>query len=250
MTHQEYIHKVPGSKMAVLMIHGIVGSPNHFRPFMDLFPKDWSVYNLLLDGHGSGVDAFAAASMEKWKAQVFARLEELLKNGNRVIILGHSMGCLLAIRCALRYPDGVSRLFLLSTPVRLRIPLSTVMSVIRIGLGRVRPQDLAAQAMQADGGVALEAGVWKYISWTPRFIELLREMAVTEKLLPRLAVPAEAFHGIHDELLSEKSCTVMERKGRIPCTKLSNSGHFHYGEADLALLRERLSRLIAEQSSQ
>lgn len=248
MAHQEFIRKVPGSKMAVLLIHGIVGSPNHFRPFMDLFPEDWSVYNLLLDGHGSDVKAFASTSMEKWRAQVLAQLEELLENGSRVMIVGHSMGCLLAIRCALQHPDRVCGLFLLSTPLRLRIPLATVVSVMRIGLGRVRPQDAVARAMQADGGVALEAGIWKYISWTPRFIELLREMAVLEKLLCRLTVPAEAFHGSHDELVSEKSCRVLEKKAGIPCTSLPNSGHFHYETEDLALVRERLARLIAEQS--
>lgn len=69
--HEEYIRKIPGSKMAVLMIHGIAGTPDHFKPFVSLFPDDWSVYNILLDGHGGGVKDFSATSMEKWKKQVF-----------------------------------------------------------------------------------------------------------------------------------------------------------------------------------
>jgi len=242
--HEEYIRKIPGSKMAVLMIHGIVGSSNHFKPFVSLFPDDWSVYNILLDGHGGCVKDFAATSMEKWKNQVFSRLEEILENSDRVMILGHSMGCLFAVQAAVRYPDRVAQLFLLSIPLRLRIPISTVMATMRIAFGKVRPQDTVALAMQADGGVALEKGFWKYIPWTPRFIELLLEMRRTERLLPRLTVPTEVYHGMHDELVGEGSCKMLEKHTQARCVRLPDSGHFRYGGEDLPLLKRNLEKLI------
>ena len=34
--HEEYIRDVPGSDTAVLFIHGILGTPNHFRRFLSL----------------------------------------------------------------------------------------------------------------------------------------------------------------------------------------------------------------------
>ena len=244
--HEEYIRKVPGSKMAVLMIHGIVGTPNHFKPFLSLFPEDWTVYNILLDGHGRDVKAFAQTSMEKWKKQVFSCVEEILQNSDRVVILGHSMGCLLAVQAAVRYPDRVAQLFLLSIPLRLRIPLSTVVATMRLGLGKVRPQDTVAMVMRADGGVALEKGFWKYIPWTPRFAELLLEMRRTEKILPRLAVPTEAYHGMHDELVSEGSCKVLEKKTAARCIRLPDSGHFRYEGADLPVLKRNLEKLIEQ----
>lgn len=242
--HEEYIRKVPGSKMAVLMIHGIVGTPDHFKPFLPLFPDDWSVYNILLDGHGSDVKAFGQTSMKKWKDQVFSCMEEILQNSDQVMIIGHSMGCLFAVRSAVRYPDRVAQLFLLSIPLRLRIPLSTVVATMRIAFGKVRPRDAAAMAMQADGGVALEKGFWRYIPWTPRFAELLLEMRRTEKLLPRLAVPTEAYHGMHDELVSEGSCRVLEKHTQARCIRLPDSGHFRYGGGDLSLLKCNLEKLI------
>lgn len=246
--HEEYIRKVPGSGMAVLLIHGIVGTPDHFKPFLSLFPDDWSVYNILLDGHGQDVKAFAQTSMEKWKDQVFSCLEEILQNSHRVMIIGHSMGCLFAVQAAVRYPDRVAQLFLLSIPLRLRIPLSTVMATMRIAFGKVRPQDTVARAMQQDGGVALEKGFWKYIPWTPRFIELLLEMRRTEKMLPRLAVPTEAYHGMQDELVSEGSCKVLEKKTQAMCIRLPDSGHFRYEGEDLSLLQNRLKALIEQYS--
>lgn len=242
--HEEYIRKIPGSKMAVLMIHGIVGSPNHFKSFVPLFPEDWSVYNILLDGHGSDVKAFGQTSMKKWKNQVFSRLEEILQNSDQVMIIGHSMGCLFAVQAAVQYPDRVAQLFLLSIPLRLRIPLPTVMATMRLGLGKVRPQDTIAIAMCSDGGVALEKGFWKYIPWTPRFAELLLEMRRTEKMLPRLAVPTEAYHGMHDELVSEQSCKVLEKQTQARCIRLPDSGHFRYEGQDLPLLMCNMEKLI------
>ena len=78
MAHKPIKRIVPGAKTAVILCHGIMGSPDHFRHFLPLIPEDWSVCCLLLDGHGKGVMDFAHSSMDKWKAQVFAQLRELM----------------------------------------------------------------------------------------------------------------------------------------------------------------------------
>ena len=38
-------------KNAVLLIHGIAGSPGHFRELIPAIPETYSIYNILLDGH-------------------------------------------------------------------------------------------------------------------------------------------------------------------------------------------------------
>ena len=78
MNHQEYRRMIPGSDTAVLMIHGIVGTPHHFDNLLPLIPENWSVVNLLLEGHGQGAAEFGAASMERWKGQVSRELDGLL----------------------------------------------------------------------------------------------------------------------------------------------------------------------------
>ena len=68
--HRTYARIVPGAGTAVLMVHGIVGTPRHFDWLIPEFDETWSVYNILLDGHGGSVDDFAETSMKKWKEQV------------------------------------------------------------------------------------------------------------------------------------------------------------------------------------
>ena len=57
---------LPGAACAVLFVHGILGSPAQFAPFLPLVPQDWSFCNLLLQGHGGGARDFSAASMAVW----------------------------------------------------------------------------------------------------------------------------------------------------------------------------------------
>ena len=76
MKHQEYIRLVPGAKTAVLFIHGIMGTPDHFLDLIPHVPRDWSVCNILLPGHGKSVSDFGASSMDQWRSranQVFEK---------------------------------------------------------------------------------------------------------------------------------------------------------------------------------
>ena len=97
MKHHEYIKVVDGGNTAVLMIHGIFGTPRHFDDIVDLVPQEWSVYNILLDGHGKGVKDFAHTSMDKWKQQVDKMMAELYDKYDNIYLIGHSMGTLLSL---------------------------------------------------------------------------------------------------------------------------------------------------------
>ena len=117
MNHEPYFRKGTGCN-AVLLIHGIAGSPAHFRDLVPVIPETFSVYNILLDGHSGSVDNFSRSSMAKWKAQVTATLHTLFDRHEKVVIVAHSMGTLFAIQAATRHPDRISRLFLLAVPTR------------------------------------------------------------------------------------------------------------------------------------
>ena len=68
--HREYKRIVRGADRAILFVHGIVGTPNHFRDLVPLVPESISVYNILLDGHGKGVTDFSRTSLQKWRKRL------------------------------------------------------------------------------------------------------------------------------------------------------------------------------------
>ena len=235
MEHKEYIRVVPGSKYAVLMIHGIVGTPKHFEAFLPLVPEDWTLYNLLLDGHGKGVKEFSQTSMKKWKAQVNARVEEILETHDTLVIAAHSMGCLFAVQTAIRHPEQVKRLFLLAIPLRPFVKPATALASVKAALGFTGSK--MTREILADSGVKLTKNLFAYLGWIPRFWELLVEVGATRKLLPRLQTPAVAFVSRKDELVAFSTRKDLQDHPWIETVILPDSGHFAYGEKDLELLK-------------
>ena len=244
MDHREYIRDVEGSPVAVLMIHGIAGTPAHFRDLIPVIPENWTVHNILLDGHGKRVEDFGKTSMKKWKAQANAAVKELLSKHEKLLIVAHSMGTLFAIQAAIDHPDRIPALFLLAAPMRPWVRFSTVQASFRISGGRLRKDDTAAYNMINGTSIQLDQGFWKYIPWMPRMAELLVEIRRVRKQLPRLTVPTQTYQSVVDELVSDRACRVLEKNNCIQITRLYSSGHFAYGEEDIKLLQTELVALI------
>ena len=231
MDHAAYKRIVPGADTAVLFIHGILGTPNHFRdliPLVQLVPESWSVHNLLLDGHGGTVDDFSGSSMERWRTQVKAAFLELARTHKRVMITAHSMGTLFAIQLAVEFPERIPFLFLLGVPLRPWLRLGMMRDCIRMPLGRLEPESVLWKATS----IVTTPKLWKYLGWVPRYLELFREIAATEKLLCRLAVPCTAYQSRRDELVSNLTRAVLERSGVMTVRQLQDSTHFSYSPAD------------------
>ena len=240
--HNEFLRDTD-SDLAVLMIHGIVGSPAHFKNLIDVIPEDITLRNILLDGHGKGVSDFGRSSMKKWKAQVSAEVEALFKAHSKVFIVAHSMGTLFAIGEAIKNPDKICGLFLLSVPSRPHVRFSTVITSLKAMWGG-KGEDV--ERMLADTSIKLSPYLWKYISWIPRYIELLAEISRIRKLLPNLKVRTKTFQSRTDELVSFRSVKDLENHPYIHNTVLYNSGHFAYGHDDTELLRAELKKCINE----
>ena len=243
MAHEEYIREIPGSRQAVVMVHGILGTPDHFRDFIPLIPEDWSVYNILLDGHGTGVSDFSRSCMKKWKAQFTALLDDVLERHDRVILAAHSMGTLFAIQEAVRRPEKIKSLFLLQTPLRPWLKLRYACYAVLMPFG-ILPE--AAVDMSRGTSVGLDIRLWKYIGWVPRFLELFSECRKTRKLLGRLTVPCRIYQCQKDEMVSMRTCKDLNKHPHLQVTVLPDSGHFAYHGADAQLLRSEFSEIFTE----
>ena len=231
MEHAEYRKMVPGADTAVLFIHGILGTPNHFRdliPLVQLVPENWSIHNLLLDGHGGSVEDFAGSSMEKWKNQVKQSFKELSVNHKHVVIVAHSMGTLFAIQLAAEVPERIPFLFLLGVPLRPHMRFRMIGDCLRMAFGTLPDDSVLWKATSVNATNQL----WKYIRWIPRYLELFREMIITERVMNQLKVPCTAYQSQKDELVSNLTYRVLVRSGVLTVHQLSNSTHFLYTPAD------------------
>lgn len=245
MEHKEYKRIVSEAETAVLFIHGIAGTPNHFKDFLSLVPKEFSVYNLLLDGHGGKTEDFSRTSMKKWEKRVDFAVSELLKNHKKIFIVAHSLGTLLAIEQAVK-ERRIEKLFLLAVPIKLFVKPVALFSAFRIYLGKVPESDEKLVAMKNCCGIELSKNLFKYLGWIPRFLELFGKISETRKIIGNLKTDYMIFQSFEDELVSKKSIKYLEEKTFASINVLENSGHYYYEKKDFDYLLGEFKKFICE----
>ncbi|MBQ5327578.1 MAG: alpha/beta fold hydrolase [Oscillospiraceae bacterium] len=245
MEHKEYKRIVPEAETAVLFIHGIVGTPNHFKDFLPLVPKEFSVYNILLDGHGGKTEDFSKTSMKKWENQVDFTVSDLLKTHEKIIIVAHSLGTLLAIEQAVK-ERRIEKLFLLAVPIKLFVKPVALFSAFRIYLGKVPESNEKLVAMKNCCGIELSKNLLKYLGWIPRFLELFGKISETRKIIGNLKKDCMIFQSFGDELVSKKSIKYLEEKTFASINVLEKSGHYYYEKNDFDYLLGELRKFICE----
>lgn len=249
MEHQETVRIVPGADTAVLLIHGIVGTPRHFRkliPLEQAIPDDWSVYNLCLPGHGAGVMDFANSSMNQWRGYANQVFDSLAQNHNRVIVVGHSMGTLFAIQLGLKAPEKIPLLFLLAVPLRPWVRPSCAVTCLRLVFHRIREDRPMEAALRDACGSRTTLKLWQYLAWIPRFLELFGEIYRTEKVMDNLQIPCVAWQSELDELVMNRSYRVLKKHGIAQVHNLPRSSHFYYDSEDKERVLSDFRRLCAD----
>ncbi len=244
MEHKEYLRIESSASIAILFIHGIVGTPNHFNPFIPLIPSTVSVYNLLLDGHGKGVTDFSRTSMKKWEEQVEKAVTQLSETHEKIYIVAHSMGSLFAIEQALKN-NKVSKLFLLAVPLKIFLKPQMFLNSIKVYFNKIQPDDKTALAAKNCYGIEPDKNPFDYIGWIPRFLELFAKIRTVRKMINLLKVPCFVYQSNNDELVSKQSIKYFSNNLTVSVTGLKNSGHYYYDENDFDFLLKEFKKFVS-----
>lgn len=245
MDHKEYVRICDNSNIAILFVHGIVGTPNHFTEFISLVPESVSVYNLLLDGHGKGVRDFAKTSMKKWETQVASVVEGLSLTHEKIYIVAHSLGTLLAIDQAIK-AKKVCKLFLLAVPLRLSLKPKMLINSLKVYLDKIRFDDYEALAAKESYGIGKDKNPFHYIGWIPRFLELFAKIRKTRQVVHLLNTPCLVYQSKKDEMVSKGSKKYFENKPNSKVSELKNSGHYYYDREAFDFLITEFKKMLNE----
>lgn len=101
----------------VLLIHGFTGGSFELRPLQNFLSSrtDWKLVIPQLPGHGTSL-SLRQTSAESWLMEAELALRKLRKEVDRVYVIGFSMGGLIALYLAMRYP--IDKLVLLSAAAK------------------------------------------------------------------------------------------------------------------------------------
>lgn len=241
--HSEFHRIVPGAETAILMVHGIVGTPRHFDFLLEAIPENISVVNILLPGHGGTVQDFAKASMKQWKEKVENHMSALCRTHQRVIVVAHSMGTLLTAEAAEKHPKVKSFLFI-NVPLRVWVAPKLIPSALRWSFGCLIPGHPTDEGLRIAASVQPDKLLWRYLSWLPRFWELLVLCRQSRKRFETLTLPAFAFQSYDDELVRRSTSRHLLKNPAIGHIMLQNCGHLAYPPEAQKQMRDALTNLL------
>lgn len=106
------------AQKACLLIHGFSGTPTEMLSLGEaLAAQGIRIYGMTLAGHNSSPEALLQNGGKQWLASVETSLAQLTRY-HQVFVAGLSMGGVLSLLLAIRYPKRISGVIALSTPTR------------------------------------------------------------------------------------------------------------------------------------
>lgn len=228
--HQPFFNEVSDAKGVVLFIHGIAEGPYQFKDLSNIAnEKGYSTYAILLPGHGGTAENFSRINKRRWINCVEQTISRLIKDYHEVVVVGHSMGCLLTLLTSLNYPQ-IKKAFLISTPLKVKLSARGLKYSLKVARGKVEEDDLYAITLYRAWSIQRAKHLMTYLRWIPRYLDLFSLIRQTNKQLKQIKTPLAIVHCKDDEFVSDQSIRVF--KTRLKCDydilKLYKSGHFYF----------------------
>ena len=163
-------YEVFGRGKPVILLHGWLGSWRYWMPTMEALAQDYRTYALDFWGFGDSDKPGDIYSIDDYIELVQDFMDGL--GISDVALVGHSLGGVVALRIALEYPQRVTKLVLVDTPIQ-GTSLSGSLKLVRSPFSRVlaRPRTLIGLWMRALKRVSGD--------WTEMYDEIVED---TDKL--------------------------------------------------------------------
>lgn len=112
----ELYYEIHGEGQPLILLHGGVGAIEMFGPVLPLLAEGRQVIGVDLQAHGRTADIDRPMAFEAMADDVAALMEHL--GFGKADVMGYSLGGGVALQTAIRHPEAVRRLVLVSTPFR------------------------------------------------------------------------------------------------------------------------------------
>jgi carboxylesterase len=189
----------PGSRVSVLLIHGLGGTPFEMRYLGErLAASGVRVCGVRLAGHAGAPEELGAATNAQWYESVVEGFERLHRYGDPVAVVGLSMGAVLTARLAADQGEAVAGVVMLAPafflPLWVRGPLGAMRALgplaDRIYLRNKSSDihDAAARSVHPSASLLPLSAVF----------ELRKLSAAVRPRLNRVTQPALVIHGRRD----------------------------------------------------
>ena len=163
-------YEIHGTGAPLILLHGGLGAMSMFGPNLPALAEGRQVIAVDLQGHGRTADIDRPLSPQLMADDIAALIKHLKLE--RPDIMGYSLGGGVALHTAIRHPEVVGRLVIVSTPIKRNAYYPDIL----VQQGQVGPE--AAEAMKQTPMYQLYASIAPRPEDWPRLLEKIgKEMA-------------------------------------------------------------------------
>jgi acylglycerol lipase len=236
--YQRWLPKVMDNVMVVA--HGLGEHSGRYKNLVNHFvPKGFGVFAIDHRGHGlsSGIRGHVQSFLE-YRDDLASFIDRVREETGfeKIVLVGHSMGAVIATSYSLLHPEKISRLILSSPGLRpYKLP-SKIKETVAKGLARVLPTFLLSNELDPSH-VSRDADVVKaYVDdplvhdrVSPKFyVEFVKETARLIRESPRLTVPLFLMQAGEDRLVHTGTNQEFFSKAGSPRKEWKvYEGHYH-----------------------
>jgi pimeloyl-ACP methyl ester carboxylesterase len=224
-----------GRGKPLLLLHGWLGSWRYWVPVMEELSVEYRTYAFDLWGFGDSDRRDGDYNVESYVKLLNDFVENLGISHTRLPIVGHALGAVVALLWAVRHPDNIDRVMVVSMPVgaasiNRRLTTAGALSLFDRAFSD-QPPDFGA--LQFETRKADEAAVIKS-AHSVLELDLQHE-------LQRIRVPVLVVHGARDDIVTPASGNNFTNSEFVRELYLSESRHFPMLDE-----RPRFNRLLRD----
>ena len=245
--HKRIRREHANADIAVVFIHGFMGSPSQFAGLADAaYARGCSCISVLLPGHGENIREFARFGAKDWQACVQNELDEIKQRYSSIFLVGHSIGGLLALNASTAGENRVAGVVLISTPLKFNLfnPKSIKRKLCLLTLPKNRE---VRSAYRNANSVAISNPLLYPLVLKPA-CDAIRLARDTKRRLPEITAPICMFHSKNDEMTSYKSGGLLYKgllNAQRTAFELKESRHAYYSESEWEMIKVKLMEMIS-----
>jgi pimeloyl-ACP methyl ester carboxylesterase len=249
-------YEVFGRGRPVLFLHGWLGSWRYWFDTMEVVAEHFRTYSFDFWGFGDSRSQHTEENIRTYSDQVVRFIDEL--GIDRIVLVGHSMGGMVAMQTALDYPDRVSRVVTVGAPFE-GSSLSWLLKLTnhpRLAQIFARWPWLRRNAFSFFLGRSEDPSVQEVIDASVKSEAITLNSTIRSMLrtdlrpeLPRLSVPALIVHGGRDDVVSPRQVKLFEHIALAEVMYMPRSRHFPFLD-EATIFNEGLLHFLQQPTAQ